>query len=444
MTHGHGHPPVAGVHSTVLHTTNTVTVTSLVDPFPTDSGSKVVLAGILEYLAERVGSANVHYLLVGGRAPGSKGNFPVQLHEIPGPRIADQLASVIRSVTALRSLQEAIVRSPRVGRAITGLLCELDPGLEIYDTVRIGQYADLAGTARQICYLDDLFSERYWLMLQIMRDHPDVNFQPLGTFACQIPRMLRPLATNRVGQRVLLSAERRLIRRSEDRAARRFNTCVLVNPGEAKLLRDRAGVAPDRVLSVPPLVQLQAGQRSGRVYSGAPEFVFLGLLSQPHNEDGLRSFLLEVWPELRRRRPDARLRVVGRQARPRLHELVARYGGSVSMEGYMTDLDGVLGSAAAMINPLRFGTGIKIKVIEALGRSLPVVSSPIGADGIAVGPGTGMFVVGDVRQTVDALLKLTDSESNRAASQAAQAHFARCYSREAVFASYDRAFGFSG
>lgn len=414
------------------------------DPFPPDCGNKVVMAGILEHLADRVGPANVHYLLIGGRAPGSEGDFPVRLHELPGPRIADQLASVVtHCATARRSLQEAIVRSPRVGKAIAGLLRELGPVLEIYDTVRVGQYAGPAGAARQICYLDDLFSKRYQLMLQIMRHHPGVNLQPLGTFARQVPRVLRPLATSRIGQRALLAAERRLIRRSEDQAARRFNTCLLVNPDEAELLRVRAGVAADRVLSVPPLVQLRAGLRGGRVYSGAPEFVFLGLLSQPHNEDGLCTFLLDVWPELCRRRPDARLRVVGRHARPKLHELVARHSGSVSMEGFVADLDGVLGSAAAMINPPRFGTGIKIKVIEALGRGLPVVSSPIGADGIAIGPDTGMFVAGDPHQTVDALLRLTDQEINCAASQAAQAHFTRCYSREAVFASYDRAFGFS-
>ncbi|MGH3867941.1 MAG: glycosyltransferase family 4 protein [Pseudonocardiaceae bacterium] len=415
---------------------------SLADPFPTDSGSKVVMAGILEHLADRVGSANVHYLLVGGRAPGLEGDFPVRLHELPGPRVADQLTSVITCcATGRSSLQEATVRSPRVCKAIAEVLREIGPKLEIYDTVRVGQYAGQGGAARQICYLDDLFSKRYSLMLQIIRQHPDLNLQPLGTFARQIPKVLRPLANNRVGQRALLAAERRLIRRSEDQAARRFNTCLLVNPGEAELLRARAGVEPDRVLSVPPLVQSRSALGGCRVYSGAPEFVFLGLLSQPHNEDGLRSFLLDVWPEVRRRRPDAQLRVVGRQARPKLQQLMARHGSSVITEGFVTDLDRVLGSAAAMINPLRFGTGIKIKVIEALGRGLPVVSSPIGADGIATGPDTGMFVADGARQTVDALMRLIDPEVNRTASQAALTHFTRCYSRDAVFASYDRAFG---
>jgi glycosyltransferase involved in cell wall biosynthesis len=429
----------------VLHTIETVTVASLVDPFPTDSGSKVVLAGFLEHLAARVGPENVHYLLIGGRAPGAGTDFPVRLHELPGPRIVDRVTSVItHCATGRRSLQEAMVRSPSVDRSVARILHELAPDLEIYDTVRIGQYAGPHRRARQVCYLDDLFSERYRLMLTTMRDYPDADLEPLGTFARQIPRPLRPLAGTRAGQRALLTVERPLIRRSENRAPGRFDACLLVNPGEAQRLRERAGAGADQVCSVPPLVkQAQGRQPGGRAYLGAPEFVFLGLLSQPHNEDGLRSFLLEVWPELLRRQPEARLRVVGRKARPELRALAARYGRSVIMEGFVADLDRVLGDAAAMLNPLRFGTGIKIKVIEALGRGLPVVSSPIGADGIASGPGTGVFVTSDVRQTVETMLQLTDPEANRMASKAAEAHFRRCYSREAAFTSYDRAFGFT-
>jgi len=419
-----------------------VAVVSVVDPFPQDSGKKVVLAGFLDHLADRVGAANVHYLLVGGRATGSGRDFPVRLHELPAPTMAHRLASVATHAgTARCSLQEAMVRSPVTARAIAQVLRDLAVDLEIYDTVRLAQYAGAADAARQVCYLDDLFSERYRLMLAAMRRHPDVDLQPLGAFAGQVPAAVRPLATRPAMQRTLLAVEQRLVRRSEERAAHRFGTCLLVNPVEAELLRSWTGLGADRVLAVPPLL---SRSRSGyREYRGAPEFVFLGLLSLPHNDDGLRSFLLEVWPQVLRQCPDARLRVVGREPRKELGELVNRYSGSVVLDGYVPDLDAVLAGAAAMINPLRFGTGIKIKVIEALSRGLPVVSSPIGAAGMAHGPETGVFLATDVRGTVDAMLWLTDPQINRRASQAAETHFARRYSREVVFACYDRVFGFT-
>ncbi len=419
-----------------------VAVVSLVDPYPSDSGRKAVLAGFLEHLADRVGASNVHYLLVGGRATGSERALPVRLHELPGPKTVHRVTSLLtQSGTGRRSLQEAIVRSPTVAKGIAGALREIGADLEIYDTVRLGQYASSAGAARQVCYLDDLFSERYRQLLDTMRRYPHIDLQPLGAFEPQVPEVLRPLARNRRSQRVLLAAEKRLIRRSEERAARRFDACLLVNPGEAELLRTRTGVGSERVMSVPPLV----GRRrtAERCYRGASEFVFLGLLSQPHNEDGLRSFLLGVWPELVRRCPNARLRVIGREPRQGLRDLIARHGDSVVLEGYVPDLDSVFANAAAMINPLRFGTGINIKVIEALGRGLPVVASPTGADGIASGPDAGIFVTRQVDDTVEVLLRLTDSETNLRASKAAEAHFQRRYSREVAFARYDQAFGFA-
>lgn len=432
-------PQYLGAVCAAIHA---VAVVSLVDPYPSDSGRKVVLAGFLEHLADRVGAANVHYLLVGGRAAGSKRTFPVKLHELPGPKTVHRVTSLLtHSGTGRRSLQEAIVRSPEVAKVIAGALRELAVDLEVYDTVRLGQYASSAGVARQVCYLDDLFSERYRQMLDTMRRYPGVDLQPLGTFEHQVPEVLRPLATNRRSQRVLLAAEERLIRRSEDRAARRFDTCLLVNPGEAELLRARTGVGCERVMSVPPLVSRR--RTAERCYRGAPQYIFLGLLSQPHNEDGLRSFLLGIWPELMRRCPKARLRVIGREPRQGLRDLVARHGDSVVLEGYVPDLDSVFADAAAMINPLRFGTGINIKVIEALGRGLPVVASPTGADGIANGPDAGVFLTRYVDDTVEVLLRLTDPETNLRASKAAEAHFERRYSREAAFARYDQAFGFA-
>jgi Glycosyl transferases group 1 len=419
-----------------------VAIVSVVDPYPTDSGKKVVLDGFLSFLADRLGAENVHYLLVGGRAADVTAEFPVTLHELAGAPMREKLASVFtRCTTGRSSVQEALTRSATVQREINEKLAELGVDMEVYDTVRLGQYADPTSTARQVCYLDDLFSERYRMMLDWMDRHPEQDMQALGTFAEHVPAKLRKIVDLPVAKRALLAFEQRMIRRSEIRAARRFDRCLLVNDREAGVLNDRADTA-DQVVAVPPMVSVDA--TTERDYAGAPEFVFLGLLSQPWNEDGLRSFTSEVWPELLRRRPDATLRVIGRQAPQWLLDLAAEQPENVLVEGYVADLDGALASAAAMLNPARFGTGVKIKVIEALGRSLPVVGTPLGADGVESGPGTGVLTPETVEETVTELLRLTDVEENRLESKAAGMHFARRYRREAAFASYAQAFGFEG
>jgi glycosyltransferase involved in cell wall biosynthesis len=428
--------------SSVLTSTSSVAFLSVVNPYPTDSGKKVVLDGMLAHLVDRLGRDNVHYVLIGGNADEVPADFPATLHVLAGPSAKEKLASLLtRVATGRSSLQEALTRSGSVARAITDLLAELDVDLEVYDTVRVGQYAPTGGTAHQVCYLDDLFSERYRMMLDRMRSHPELALNPLGTFAEHVPGPLRRIAELPLAQRALLSYERRTIARSEVAAARRFDRCLLVNAREARSLADRAYVGYDDVVAIPPVIKSRGGRRE---FGGGAEFVFLGLLSQPWNEDGLRGFVEEVWPELLRRRPDAKLRVIGREAPAWLTELAAAQPANVSVEGYVEDLDAALAGATAMLNPARFGTGVKIKVIEAIGRGLPVVSTPLGADGVASGRGTGVLTPADVDAWVEELLRLTDEAQNERESVAALTHYARRYSREAAFAAYDEALGLAG
>lgn len=414
-----------------------VTLLSAVDPFPTDAGKKVVLAGFIDYLVDRRGPDNVHYLLVGGQA---RPNFPVKMHSLPKPSRRAALGAVLtRAGTGRATLQESLLTSRPLDRAVRETLDRIGPSLEIYDTIRMAQYADPARSGHQICYLDDLFSERYQGMLAAGDRYPDVEMRPLGNFAEHVPTSLRPLADSRRPQRALLRLESELARRSENRAAQRFSRSLLVNQGEADRLTRRVANKPcGDVAAVPPLIA--PPEYRLRQYRGAPEFLFVGLLALPHNDDGVRSFLAEVWPDVLLRAPGAKLRIIGKGASPGLAQLVRSLEGSVTIEGYVEDLTEALSTAAALVNHLRFGSGIKLKVIEALGRGLPVVSTAVGADGFAAGADRGVLVAEDASSFADAMLELTDPAYNRAVSDGARAHFADTFSREAVFACYDAAF----
>jgi glycosyltransferase involved in cell wall biosynthesis len=414
-----------------------VALVGAVDPYPADAGKKVVLDGAVEYFRDRLGPQDVHYMIVGAQP---RPEFPVTLYPLPKPRRMAALAAVARRVpTGRASLQESLLYSPEIGRAIQMVLERVRPDLEIYGTIRMAQYADEAHADRQLCYLDDLFSERYTAMLDAAHHHPDLTFRPLGNFAEHVPGPLRPLADMKLPQRALLRMETTLARRSEDRVALRFRRSLLVNAGEAARLTARvADRGSADVMAVPPLVQPPPYRK--REYGGAPDFVFIGLLSLPHNEDGVRSFLADVWPMVLARMPKARLRIIGRDCSSELAEVVARFGGSVTLEGYVDDLTELLCSAAGLINHLRFGSGIKLKVIEALARGLPVVSTSIGADGFAAGAENGVLIADQAAQFAEAMCELTDPTRNREVSDNARGQFDVTFARDAVFACYDKAF----
>jgi glycosyltransferase involved in cell wall biosynthesis len=411
---------------------------SAVNPYPTDSGKKVVLAGLIDYFVARLSADNVHYLLVGNEPDGQ---FPVQLRSISAPTAMQAIRSVaLRSAIGRSSMQESFLWSRSTQTAVQRCLGEIDPQIELYDTVRTAQYASDAPGPTRICYLDDLFSERYASMLSAGNADRSVKFRPLGKFAEHVPAKLHFLTENRISQKALLAVEKILIARSENRAAQSFDRCLLVNQHETHLLQTRAAVPGGRVSTIPPLIKVPV--TVDRDYRGSPRFLFLGLLSAPHNDDGLRSFICETWPRVLRRMPGAQLRVVGRRPQPELHAAISKYGcGAISLEGYVPDLGAIMAQTAAMVNPMRLGSGVKLKIIESLGRGLPVVSSEIGASGILEGDENGVCVAEGADEWVDQLEQLTSPTNNSKVSAAASAHFARTYSRTAVFAAYDRVFG---
>lgn len=398
-----------------------------------------MIAGFLRHLVERLGPHRVHYLHVGDPIEELSGFEDVFVHEMGRPSRVEQAHSIaLNAGLQRRSLQETLTWSPTVAVRVQSTLDLLRPDLEVIDTVRMAQHVrGYPPTGRRVLYLDDLFSVRYRRMLDVLeRGAGDVDFDPLGQFVTFVPESLRPLAAHPVVRRLLLELELGRIGDSETSVASRADTSVLLNEVEARLLRDATGA---RVEVVPP--SLPGPSAAPELWSGRPDFAFVGLLSIPHNHDALSWFLAETMPRVLARRPDARLHVIGRDPAPQLASRMAAFGDRVVSHGFVPDLDAVLGGVTALVNPLRFGSGVKIKALEAVARGLPVVATTVGAEGIVTGSEPGFVVADDPEVMARSLVELCDPAVRRqAVAGARRLHEAR-FSEPVVTAAYDRLFG---
>jgi Glycosyl transferases group 1 len=414
-----------------------VAIVSAVSPYPADAGKKVVLAGLVDYWVQRLGRDAVHYVLIGGLGA-SAGGLP-GLVQVSRPTRREQWGALCtRTIGGRRSIQESMLYAPRVRKNLRSVLAQIDADLEIYDTVRLAQYAEEIPAApgqMRVVYLDDLFSVRYARMLAVLRHHPEVDLDPLGEFRVHVPAALAALVGRRAVQRTVLALERRLVARRETAAARTFDLSLLVSPVEAQALRSRCRTAT--VAAIPPVVDAPATTRRD---DGRVTFVLLGLLSLPHNHDAAMTFLGDVMPEVVRRMPEVRVHVVGRGATPSLREAAARWPGHVSVDGFVPDLDGLLSRAKAVVAPLRFGSGVKIKVLEALARGVPVLATSVGAEGVRTGDGYGIVVQDDIARFPVEMERLAEAGTNMRLSAAARGHFTNTYARRAVYRHYDDIF----
>ena len=168
--------------------------------------------------------------------------------------------------------------------------------------------------------------------------------------------------------------------------------------------------------------------------------MFLGGLDFPPNRDGLTWFLRECREPVLAAVPDFRLLLVGRGC-DRPPSEAAAWGDHVRPLGWVDNLDDVLLAAAGMISPLRMGSGIKIKVLEALARGLPVVATPDGVLGLDVGPGDGCLVASDPTGLAAGVARAADPKQHARLSLAAAARWRDTYAPEVAAPAYDEVLG---
>lgn len=135
--------------------------------------------------------------------------------------------------------------------------------------------------------------------------------------------------------------------------------------------------------------------------------LFWGAMSRRENSDAALAFLRDHFPRLQRKYPDVRIYVVGSNPPKELSALATE---AIIVTGFVDDPTPYFERAGLGIAPLSEGAGIKVKVLEMLRVGLPVLSSPIGAEGIAADT---RLVVADLPSFADAIIRIWTAAPER-------------------------------
>ncbi|MEN8007260.1 MAG: glycosyltransferase family 4 protein [Candidatus Krumholzibacteriota bacterium] len=114
--------------------------------------------------------------------------------------------------------------------------------------------------------------------------------------------------------------------------------------------------------------------------------LFVGSFDHRPNRLAAEFLVKTMWPTVVAARPEARLTIVGRGSRAflgRLDSLETWSAKGVEALGFVEDLTGLVRECHLFVAPLPEGGGIKIKILEAMARGIPVVTTPVGAEGIS-------------------------------------------------------------
>ncbi len=121
--------------------------------------------------------------------------------------------------------------------------------------------------------------------------------------------------------------------------------------------------------------------------------VFAGVMDYRPNEDAALYFLRRILPLVRAQVPDIRFTIVGRNPSPLLVRSASGHA-NVTVTGYVPDVRPYLEQATISVAPLRFAAGVQNKALEAMSMELPVVATPIVAEGLRIDGKAAPLVVG--------------------------------------------------
>ncbi|HTU22367.1 MAG TPA: TIGR03087 family PEP-CTERM/XrtA system glycosyltransferase [Gemmataceae bacterium] len=217
-------------------------------------------------------------------------------------------------------------------------------------------------------------------------------------------------AASRRGARAwLYRTEGRRLRRLEQSISDWAHAVTLVGEAEVAIYRRFCPCGPVQAITngvdldyfqpTPPV-----GPASRR--SEEPSCVFVGALDYLPNVEGSLWFCRKVWPEVRRRRPEAKLYLVGRRPNPAVQRLAGLPG--VELVGQVPDVRPYLAGGALTVVPLQIARGVQNKVLESLAMARPTIASPQALAGLNAQPGAHLLQASSPEEWLQTILALFD------------------------------------
>lgn len=158
--------------------------------------------------------------------------------------------------------------------------------------------------------------------------------------------------------------------------------------------------------------------------------IFVGSFGHPPNVDGLEWFLKEVFPALVEGLPDVKLTIIGSNCPEKIHKLESA---NINVLGYVDEqkLEESYKDAKVSIVPLRYGAGVKGKVIESMKFGVPVVTTSIGAEGLPGNADSYLSITDSAEGFIEQLISLlTDDQTWKGKALNTQQVLTESFSRQ--------------
>jgi glycosyltransferase involved in cell wall biosynthesis len=237
-------------------------------------------------------------------------------------------------------------------------------------------------------------------------------------------------------KRWFLRRETRLLQRHEAAMGQVFDQVITVTEQDRRALEFPDAPTRAPMLTIPICIDPDDSVPVKR-NAKAQNIACVGGMFYPPNVDGVLWFARQVLPRVWSDLPHTKFFIVG--ARP-ARELVrlGEHEPRIVVTGYVADTTPYLADSAAFVVPLRAGGGMRVKILDAWARALPVVTTTIGCEGISVRHGENVLVADTPDAFAQAIIQLLrDPTAADQLARAGRAWVETAYNWRTVYRAFD-------
>ena len=348
-------------------------------PWPLDNGQKFVTVNDLTYLSRSFAIDLVCYI--------DPINLPHQEEYLA--QLRQRLPNVNFLPPVVHTILHGSLMRHKLPALVRGQLLRMPFVVSKY---RSREYVERCTQALSINSYDVLYIESVnpsFILDELpseLLSRVKVVYRAFDIFAETLSLHARELGLSPTG--LAVRADLLACRSYEHRLWRRADAIFTVTRRLGELMAAEQPETRKKVVYFPVFVE--PVERQATAERAGMQVLYIGTVHYPPNLLGLRWFLKECWPLIRERFPAAHFDVVGRGG-----EALLPVPNGVQVHRYVDDLDGYYGEAAAFVVPLFSGSGIRLKILDALNHGVPVVSTRAGYAGLEVTEGEELLVADD-------------------------------------------------
>lgn len=191
----------------------------------------------------------------------------------------------------------------------------------------------------------------------------------------------------------------------------RCDLTLVISRVEMEILTQKMGVSESLLHYLPLFVSPSGDDESRPRFSARKHFVTIGNFKHAPNLDAVLVLKNQLWSEIRRALPEAELHIYGSYSNDAVSKLNSAKDGFI-IKGRAEDVHETLSQYRVLLAPLRFGAGLKGKLLDSMNAGTPSITTAIGTEGIAGAEEWPGVVTENNEDFIQAAVQLYQIENN--------------------------------